>query len=127
MRVRPIQRQYTIYLSTQSITHNLGSGDWYRNCSILRVNNSIGLSILLQCSHITILLLACCAMDASTCHYSGEATVYRARGNIDHARNHWGSGVRTSPKYGRTPNVLHSFLIIECDYVTDCTKLDRPV
>jgi len=47
----------------------------------------------------------------------------------NHWRNHWGVGGRGPdlPKIGRTPNFLHSFRWIECDYITDCTKLGRPV
>jgi len=44
-----------------------------------------------------------------------------------HGRNHWGSGVWTSPKFGRTPNYLHSFLKNRALLCTDCTKLGRPV
>ena len=38
----------------------------------------------------------------------------------------WG-GVRTSPKFGRTPSFYIAFWWIECDCVKDCTKLGRPV
>ena len=41
-----------------------------------------------------------------------------------HGRNQW--GVRTPKKLERTPKLSRSFLM-KFDYVTDCTKLGRPV
>jgi len=38
-----------------------------------------------------------------------------------------GSGSPDPPKFGRTHNFYVAFWLIECDYVTYCTKLGRPV
>jgi len=44
-----------------------------------------------------------------------------------HGRNHWGRGSGPPQHLDGLPNFLRIFSWIQCDYVTDCTKLGKPV